>query len=125
MTLEEKVSALPSHLREQVEDYIDFLLSRMDESEDAPDLPFMAESVQVRTPKSLDSSPAEESLQSDPVSSRGTKNSSGIILAEEKVPESNPDYVDFADINSRFGHTPKTEDEQRGPGRLRRLLDWM
>ncbi len=123
MTLEEKIAALSPQLRAQVEDYVDFLLSRTtgqdnlsgvslpDEDED--------ESVQPIPP-----SPAEIPVSKTPVNVRKRIGSSGIILAEERLPETGPEYIDFADINSRFGHTSK-DDEEKKTNRLKRFLDWM
>ena len=124
MSLEEKIAGLSPRLRAQVEDYVDFLVSRTagqdnfsgfslpDEDED--------ESLQPITP-----SPPEIPVSKIPMNVRERTGSSGIILAEERLPETDPDYIDFADINSRFGHTPKGEEEKKGPGRLKRFLDWM
>ncbi|NLV26887.1 MAG: hypothetical protein GXY48_06950 [Methanomicrobiales archaeon] len=124
MTLEEKILNLSPGMRVQVEDYVDFLLSRMDAE---PAIP--APSLECN--KTMEKAEDENILSlsspgSSPLSDRIKKNSSGIILAEETLSDAkNPDYVDFADINSRFGHTPKREEEKKEQGRLRRLLDWM
>jgi hypothetical protein len=125
MTLEDKVAGLSPKLRAQVEDYIDFLLSRTDDT----GIECTGNLQEEKEPEEEESEePVSPHFPSPPVRSagiRGRNSSSRIILAEERVPEEeNPDYIDFADINSRFGHTPK-EEEQKGPGRLRRLLDWM
>lgn len=126
MSLEEKLATLPPELKQQVEDYIDFLVSKKDNgslcsgiSEQEPD-----EKSYVSDNNCV-SSPAKHSPQAEIIPGRPKNNSSGIILAEEKIIDSNPDVIDFADINSRFGHTPKGEGEHKEHGRLRRLLDWM
>ncbi|KAF5083779.1 hypothetical protein DSECCO2_85820 [anaerobic digester metagenome] len=124
MTLEEKIASLPPQLRDQVEDYVDFLNSRLSEQENDTGFSIEEEGEHVPIDAPSFSSPAPESSFRQK-SVKGRTDSSGIILAEERPPETDPDYIDFADINSRFGHTPKTEEEHRGHGRLRRLLDWM
>ncbi|MCA1915772.1 hypothetical protein [Methanospirillum hungatei] len=122
MTLEEKIARLSPRLRAQVEDYVDFLVSRTAEEDHfsgvSPDED-EGEPVQPIPP-----SPPEIPVSKTWVNVRERTGSSGIILAEERLPETDPDYIDFADINSRFGHTPK-DDEEKKTGRLKRFLDWM
>jgi len=123
MTLEEKIASLTPELRAQVEDYVDFLVSRSEglDTFSGFSLPdnYDEEPVQSFTP-----SPPEIPISKPALKVKGQAGS-GIILAEERLPETDPDYIDFADINSRFGHTPKGEEEKKGPGRLKRFLDWM
>jgi hypothetical protein len=49
----------------------------------------------------------------------------GIIMAEEKPLTDGMDSIDFADINSRFGHVPREEGEKKESESRRRSLDWM
>jgi len=126
MTLEEKIASLSPRLRSQVEDYVDFLISRMPDSELPSVSPFsdMDDEGEDRADESSFSECKSSHAQKPSPLVRGRAGSSGIILAEERPVEENPDYIDFADINSRFGHT-KSEEEKKGPGRLKRFLDWM
>jgi len=139
MTLEEKIAALPLDLRIRVEEYVDFLQNRRGNYNQtiSQDFSMMADVMDDEVPGRGGSEipqaipvppvPPESLVSHSPPSGiRGRTDSSGIILAEEQAVEhENSDYVDFADINSRFGHTPKEEEGQKGSSRLRRLLDWM
>ncbi len=126
MTLEEKIALLSPDLRSQVEDYVDFLISRMPDS-DLPSASSFSD-MDEEEEDSADNISFSGSRSSDAHNPspavRGRAGSSGIILAEERPVEENTDSIDFADINSRFGHT-QTREEQKGPGRLKRFLDWM
>lgn len=136
MKLEEKIAALPLDLRIRVEEYVDFLQSRRKNYNQTISQDFsmmtgvMDDEVpdwgSSEVPPAIPVPPETPVSHSPPSGVRGRTDSSGIILAEEQAVEhENSDYVDFADINSRFGHMPKEEEEQKGSSRLRRLLDWM
>ncbi|WP_373840148.1 hypothetical protein [Methanospirillum sp.] len=120
MSLEEKIASLTPEKKAQVEDYVDFLLSRSSGADFSTGSSLHAEYEEEHEysydlPRSV--SPALKT-------STKVKDSAGIITAEELLPADDPDYIDFADINSRFGHIPKKE-EKKEPGRLKRFLDWM
>lgn len=127
MSLEEKIALLDPKLRDQVEDYVDYLISRSNTLDSSDEFSPAKESDEDE--KGQEAVPVTNHASSShnlPYSSRGDRvRSCGIILAEERPIEQNPDYVDFADINSRFGHTPHNSNDEKGPGRLKRLLDWL
>ena len=124
MPLEEKIAALPPRLRDQVEDYVDYLLNKEEPGEiNEPSHTAPGSEASGICGMAGPDSGGITGVQRD----EDTRTvSSGIILAEEQVPDPlSTDYVDFADINSRFGHQPEKDEDHREPGRLRRLLDWM
>ena len=123
MTLEDKIASLTPELRAQVEDYVDFLVSRSGGLVNFSGFSFSDDSDEEPVESKI-SSPPEIPVSKPAMNVKGQARS-GIIMAEERLPETDPDYIDFADINSRFGHTPKGEEEKKGPGRLKRFLDWM
>ena len=123
MTLEDKIASLTPELRAQVEDYVDFLVSRSGGLVNFSGFSFSDDSDEEPVESKIPSPP--EIPVSKPAMNVKGQVGSGIIMAEERLPETDPDYIDFADINSRFGHTPKGEEEKKGPGRLKRFLDWM
>ena len=118
MTLEDKIAQLPPELREEVELYVDFILTKkgMDTSEpwveheeDDGDFGF--------------SSPM--SPQEKIIPQRSQAGSSRIILAVERpIADADDDVIDFADINSRFGHV-KEDEEGRPVRRPRWMFDWL
>jgi hypothetical protein len=116
MTLEEKIALLSPDLRSQVEDYVDFLISRMPDS-DLPSASSFSD-MDEEEEDSADNISFSGSRSSDAHNPspavRGRAGSSGIILAEERPVEENTDSIDFADINSRFGHT-QTRKNRRDP----------
>lgn len=123
MTLEEKIASLTPELKAQVEDYVDFLVSRSGGLDNFSGFS-LPDDNDEEPARSFTPSPPEIPVSKPALKVKGQAGS-GIILAEERLPETDPDYIDFADINSRFGHTPKGEEEKKGPGRLKRFLDWM
>ena len=117
MSIEEKFAKLCPEAQNAVEAFIDFLLSR-EEGE-----------------FSLDEDMSEESVRSenDPLAKPGcdepcapSTDSSGIILAEERVLEEES-VIDFADINTRFApkDTKNTGKEKTGPIRQKKMFDWL
>lgn len=123
MDLERKIALLPPDLRDEAEHYIDYLLARAGTvpgessgpagSEENDAIPGFPETPQERLSPGV----------------RGKTGSSGIILAEEReLGSADPDYIDFADINSRFGNADEDQEkEEEKPRRslTRRMLDWM
>lgn len=119
MTLEDKIAHLPPELREEVELYVDFILAKKGmntseswiehEEEEEGDLGF--------------SSPMPVREQIPP--QRSQAGSSRIILAAERpIADADDDVIDFADINSRFGHV-KEDEEGRPLRRPRWMFDWL
>jgi len=119
MTLEDKIAQLSPELREEVELYVDFILAKNgmntpepwieDEREEDEDFGF--------------SSPITPREQIPP--QRSQVGSSRIILAAERpIADADDDLIDFADINSRFGHV-KEDEEGRPVRRPRWMFDWL
>ncbi|MDD1724147.1 MAG: DUF2281 domain-containing protein [Methanospirillum sp.] len=122
MTLEKKIALLPPDLREEAEHYVDYLLVRAGKD---PEGSIERPEPEDNEAGSLSSGPTEGR---DFPGMRGKTAPSGIILAEEQPVSEDPDYIDFADINSRFGNTDENaEKEEEKPRRsiTRRMLDWM
>lgn len=123
MSLEEKIASLTPEKKAQVEDYVDFLLSRSSDADFSTGSSLHAEYEEVPE-YSYDLPGSVYPALETRTKVKDSAGMSGIITAEELLPADDPDYIDFADINSRFGHIPKKE-EKKEPGRLKRFLDWM
>ncbi|OQB38184.1 MAG: hypothetical protein BWY05_00519 [Euryarchaeota archaeon ADurb.Bin165] len=127
MSLEEKIASLEPEIRAQVEDYVDFLLSKSS----GPDTSTMFShhcDDDIEPEHSCGFSPLVVNMQDrqdahDKV--RDPAGIPGIIMAEEKPLTDGMDSIDFADINSRFGHVPREEGEKKESESRRRSLDWM
>ena len=109
MDLEEKIESLPDDLRAEVEQYVDFLISRKS--------PFTEE----RTDNSIKESDIPLPNQ---VKNMRKVDQNGIILAAEDYNlAKDPDAIDFADINSRFGKESK--DNEKPPKLSNCNVDWL
>jgi len=118
MSIEEKFAMLSPEAQNAAEAFMDFLLSR-EEGEFSLDEDMSEESVRSESDPGL----AQPGCDGHSASST---DSSGIILAEERVIEEES-VIDFADINTRFApkDTKNTGKEKTGPIRQKKMFDWL
>ncbi|HWQ67727.1 MAG TPA: hypothetical protein VN372_12780 [Methanospirillum sp.] len=119
MRLDEKIRRLSPQSLEKVEAFADFLLFQ--ESSDSAH-----ESARHdQGPQPAEMPPEPEPRSRDKPVVRMKTDSSGIILAEERIdPADSPEAIDFADINTRFAKPDKKEGHLDS-NRQRRTLDWL
>lgn len=119
MKLEDKIAQLSPELREEVELFVDFILAKKggDTSESWID-DEKEEDVDFGFPPPM--TPREQIPSQKP-----RIGSSGIIMAAERpIADADDDVIDFADINSRFGHV-KEDEEGKPVRRPRWMFDWL
>lgn len=116
MTLEDKIAQLPPELREEVELFVDFILAKKAANTSEPWVEHQEEEEDIDFGFSSPMPPREEIPSQKP-----RTGPSGIIMAAERpIADADDDVIDFADINSRFGHVKEDED-----GKLIRRPRWM
>ncbi len=116
MNLNEKIASLPPEARDEVELFVDYLISRLGAGQVSP--PGYAD---IPAPEPASFSPP---VQRSPIP--GKYDSSGILLAEERISkkENGFETIDFADINTRFA-PPEQPEKDVPTKRQARMFDWL